>query len=161
MRGQIFVFLQVILKLSLRFIAHLKQKKLSIIKILSSLAFSDHVILGSHILNIFRTIFGKVLFHQCLKNPLADFFSLKFLYIFNLCNQSLYLKYVSANLFFFNFDFCKKKKQILPYIKTKCALSLSVRSFCYVCLKSEKKQRLRFFFLLDFCLKISFLYSLW
>ena len=45
------------------------------------------------------------------------FFFLIFLYIFNLCNQSLYLKYVSANLFFFNFDFCKKKNKFYLILK--------------------------------------------
>ena len=61
---------------------------------MSSLVFCNYVILGGHILNIFKTLFPKLIFHQWLKNQLPDVFFLGILYIFNVCNESLYLKYL-------------------------------------------------------------------
>ena len=43
-----------------------------VIKLLLSLVFCHCLILGRHILNIFRTVFPKLLFQQRLKNELDD-----------------------------------------------------------------------------------------
>ena len=71
-RGQIVVFLQNILQLSLRFIAHLKYKKMYIIKVLSSLAFLYYVMFRGHILSIPKKVLLKLIVHQWLKNQLPD-----------------------------------------------------------------------------------------
>ena len=68
----ILLFLEIIIQLSLRFISHIKQKHLYIIKILLSLVFCNYVILGGHILNIYKTVFLKLIFHQQLRNQLTD-----------------------------------------------------------------------------------------
>ena len=90
-RGQIFVFLIVILKFSFRFIAHLKKKKLSFVNILSSLVFCNLVRLGAHVQNVFRKVFSKLLFDQWLKNQLLAFFLWEF-YIHSTDVRSHFLK---------------------------------------------------------------------
>ena len=72
LRGKIFVFLQVIVQLSLRFILHLKQKNCKPKKFLSSLVFCNYRLLVGYILNIFQTQYPKMLTDQLLKNQLRD-----------------------------------------------------------------------------------------
>ena len=54
LRRHIFIFLQIILQLSLRFIMHLKYKKMYIVNILSYLVFFNNVMLGRHNLVFLR-----------------------------------------------------------------------------------------------------------
>ena len=60
--GHLFIFLKIILPLSLRFIGHLQKKKVQIGQFLSSLVFWNDVILGGDILSISKTKFPKLMF---------------------------------------------------------------------------------------------------
>ena len=88
-RGHIFVFLQIILQLSLSFIAHLKYKQNVNHKKLTIFSLCNYVILRGRILNISKTVFPKLIFHRSLENQLPDVPFLQFYihstYVINHC----------------------------------------------------------------------------
>ena len=76
--GLLFVFLKIIIHLSLRSIGHLKKKKFQIGQFSSCLDFCNYVILGGHFLSISKTIFTKLMFHLRLSDQLPDVLLEKF-----------------------------------------------------------------------------------
>ena len=70
LRGDFFVFLQVILQFSLRFIVHSKWKKFQIWQVLPSLVFCNYVVIGGYILKLSKTISLKLIFHLQLSYQL-------------------------------------------------------------------------------------------
>ena len=91
LRLHIFVFLQIMLELPLRFIAYCWVEEIVNLNFVLFLVLCNYLMLGVHIVNISETIFLKLIFYLRLSYQLIDFFSWNFVCI-KVCNKSLYLK---------------------------------------------------------------------
>ena len=140
LREGIFVLTTSFSKVPFGFIGHLKESKSKAIKMLSSLVVCNHVIFGEYILNIFRTVFPKLLFLWWNKNQLAEVFFWEFYidsaYVISHCfknNFNAFLSkykwwFIQRNTFFGKFTFLK----FGFYKKTNFAWQLKVNVF-YFC----------------------------
>ena len=104
--GHSSTFISIILELSLRFIACLKQKKLEIGQFLSSLVFCNYIILVGHIVNISKTTIPKLKLHLQLSDELPrvlfkEFYihSMKIIYQCILNNFNALLSKIIGNFF--------------------------------------------------------------